>query len=197
MECTPAALLEAILFVEGGALKKSELAKLLEISPEMLSVASGALRDELLAGKRGVCVVETEDALELRSSASVAPFLQKLRATENARDIGKASLEALSILIYKGSATRGEIDWVRGVNSTTALRSLLLRGLVSAEEDPKDKRRMRYVPTPEALGHLGVTNASELPEYETLSVLLREREDVAKTSEVSDTHEASEHYATF
>ena len=52
---------------------------------------------------------------------------------------------------------------MRGVNSSTSLRTLLLRGLIEGREDERDKRRIRYSLTPEALAHLGITRATELP----------------------------------
>ena len=58
---------------------------------------------------------------------------------------------------------------MRGVNSSTSIRTLLLRGLISSEEDPADRRRIRYRVTTEALAHLGVTSLKALPRYGELS----------------------------
>ena len=53
--------------------------------------------------------------------------------------------------VFVTGATRGEIDWVRGVNSSASLRTLLMRGLIEGREDERDKRRIRYSLTTEAL----------------------------------------------
>ena len=100
----------------------------------------------------------------------VARIRQKLRANEFAHDLGKGSLETLAVIAYQGDATRGEVDWVRGINSTTSIRTLLMRGLINGKEDPSDKRRIRYSLTREALSHLGITRKNELPRYEELSI---------------------------
>ena len=44
-----------------------------------------------------------------------------------------------------------------------------MRGLIDGYEDPKDKRRVRYRLTTEALAHLGIRNARELPRAEELA----------------------------
>ncbi|MFA6502666.1 MAG: SMC-Scp complex subunit ScpB [Candidatus Paceibacterota bacterium] len=163
---TPPAAIEAVLFSAGEPLSKKQLATLLGIKPPELAVALTALGDQL-AG-RGLSVIETEDEVELRTSADAAGIVKKLRETELTRDLGKGSLETLAVIAYQSSATRSEIDWVRGVNSSASLRTLLMRGLIDGKDDPADKRRVRYNLTTEALAHLGVQNLRDLPRAEEL-----------------------------
>jgi segregation and condensation protein B len=164
---TPPAAVEALLFASGEPLEKKEIAKILGITPKELEVALAALGESL--AKRGVTLVETADTAELRTSAEASELVKALRAGELARDLGKAGLETLAIVLYKNGSTRSEIDWVRGVNSSATVRTLLLRGLIEKIEDPTDRRRAKYRPTTEALAHLGLKSASELPRYEELS----------------------------
>lgn len=164
---TPAALAEALLFASGEPLKKKELAALLEISEGELAAVvadlSNSLRD------RGLSVIETDTVVELRTTPEASDAVKKLRENELSRDLGTASLETLAIIAYQGGATRSEIDWVRGVNSSASLRTLLLRGLIEGKEDATDKRRTRYALTPDAFAHLGITKASDLPRADELS----------------------------
>ncbi len=118
--------LEAVLFAAGEPLGKKRLAELLETSDSGLEDALNALRIALT--DRGLSLIETGTEVELRTAPDAAESVQKLRESELSRDLGKASLETLALILYRGGATRGEIDWVRGVNSTAALRSLMMRG---------------------------------------------------------------------
>ena len=177
-------LLEALLFAAGEPLPKKRLATLLGISPDALQTAADGLRATLEG--RGLTLIETKDELDLRTSADAADAVKKLRESELSRDLGKAGLETLAIILYKNGATRGEIDWVRGVNSSTALRSLLLRGLVDRTEDPNDRRRARYEPTPEALAHLSAGKASDLPRYEEFSAALSREANAQADEEARD-----------
>jgi segregation and condensation protein B len=164
---TPPAALEALLFASGEPLEKKRLIALLGIKDSELSLALKALETRLEG--HGLSLVETAAEVELRTAPEAAGMIKKLRESELARDLGKASMETLAIVAYKEGATRGEIDWVRGVNSSASLRTLLLRGLIEGREDERDKRRIRYSVTTEALAHLGVARAENLPRYAELS----------------------------
>lgn len=166
MISTPAAL-EALLFASGEPIAKKRLATLLGIAQEELAAIITELVEGL--GGHGLALVETADEVELRTAPEAAEVVKKLREDELSRDLGKGSLETLAVIAYKGGVSRGEIDWVRGVNSSASLRTLLLRGLVEGIEDEKDKRRVRYSLTTEALAHLGVSRAAELPRAAELS----------------------------
>ena len=158
---TPPAALEALLFASGEPLEKKRLAALLGIKESELALALKALIQQLEG--HGVSLIETERDVELRTSAEAADVVKKLRESELSRDLGKASIETLAVIAYQTGATRGEIDWVRGVNSSASLRTLLMRGLIEGREDERDKRRVRYNLTTEALAHLGITRAEDLP----------------------------------
>ena len=158
---TPPAALHALLFASGEPLEKKQIIALLCIKETELPLLLEALIRSLK--ESGVTLIETTTEVELRTAPEAASIVKKLRESELSRDLGSASLETLAVVAYQEGATRGEIDWVRGVNSSTSLRNLLLRGLVEGKEDERDKRRIRYSLTTEALAHLGIRNASELP----------------------------------
>jgi segregation and condensation protein B len=174
MALTNPALLEALLFASGEALSKKKILTLLEISAAELEEAIGVLHEALKG--HGLALIETENELELRTAPEAHELIQKMRESDLSRDLGKASLETLAMILYRGSTTRSEIDWVRGVNSGAAIRSLTLRGLIERSEDSQDKRRARYKPTVEALAHLGISRQSELPRYAEFTTLIAEHE---------------------
>jgi len=171
---TPPAQLEALLFVAGEAVEKKRLASIIGVTPALLQKAVDVLRGEL--SNRGLSLVETDTSVELRTNGQATELIKKLRENELSRDLGKAGLETLALILYRGGATRGEIDWVRGVNSSQTVRSLLMRGLIEKTDNPEDARRPRYKATVDALAHLGVGKREELPDYEELATALRDKE---------------------
>jgi len=176
------AQLEAVLFTAGGPLEKRRLATLLAVPLEDIETALAELTNTL--SNRGVALVSTEKEAELRTNPETADVIKAYRESELSRDLGKAGLETIALILYKGGATRGDIDFVRGVNSGAALRSLLMRGLIERTDDPADKRRARYLPTIEALAHLGVGKREDLPRYaEFSSALATQESKVLTTSE--------------
>lgn len=163
------ASIEAVLFASGEPVSKKNLRALLGgITNAELIFGLRELEEALK--ERGLALIETDDEVELRTSPDAAEIVKKLRESELSRDLGKASLETLAVIAYKAGSTRTEIDWVRGVNSGASMRTLLLRGLIEGVEDPSDKRRIRYSLTADALAHLGISRAGDLPRYEELSV---------------------------
>jgi segregation and condensation protein B len=165
---TPPAALEALLFADGGPVEKKQITNLLDIKESELEIAVKVLSKQLEG--HGISVIETDDEIELRTSVEAAGVVKKLRESELSRDLGKASMETLATIAYKNGSTRGEIDWVRGVNSSASLRTLLMRGLIEGKEDERDRRRIRYNVTTEALAHLGINRIENLPRYAELSV---------------------------
>lgn len=166
---TPPAAIEALLFASGEPLEKKQLAKLLGIKDQELKIALKALREQLSG--HGVSIIETGSEIEMRTAPEASILVKKLRESELSRDLGKASMETLAVIAYETGTTRGEIDWVRGVNSSASLRTLLIRGLIEGREDERDKRRIRYSLTTDALAYLGISGSSDLPRHAELSAV--------------------------
>jgi segregation and condensation protein B len=174
--------LQALLFASGEAISRKRVLSLLEIPEEMLEAAVAELHQELSG--TGLSLIQTPEELELRTSPEATLIVEKFRQSELSRDLGKAGLETLAIVLYQNGATRGEVDYVRGVNSTAALRSLLLRGFVERSTDESDKRRARYTATIDALAHLGISKREELPGFSELAGTLAAHHAAAQ--EVTD-----------
>ena len=175
---TPPAAIKAILFASGEPIEKKRLSTILGIKNTELAIALKALVDSLKGS--GLALIETAAEVELRTAPEASAIVKKFRENELARDLGRASLETLAVIAYQEGATRGEIDWVRGVNSSTSLRTLLMRKLIEGKEDERDKRRVRYSITTEALAHLGLARTDDLPRYDELatgvSAVIKEEE---------------------
>lgn len=163
---TPPSALEALLFAKGEQIEKKELTKLLDINEAELAVTIKSFSESLK--DRGIALIETPREVELRTSPEASVIVKKLRESELSRDLGKASMETLAVIAYGTGTTRGEIDWVRGVNSSASLRTLLIRGLIEGREDERDKRRTRYSLTTDAFAYLGIARAEELPRAKEL-----------------------------
>jgi len=160
--------IEAILFWKGEPVSRGKLAELLGVEVVELNAGIEKLKENLLG--RGVVLLEKENELTFGTAPEFSSLIEKLQKEELNKDLSKASLETLSIVLYKNGAHRGEIDYIRGVNSSFILRALSVRGLVEKETDPKDNRRFIYKPSFELLAYLGVRSVEELPNYqETLA----------------------------
>ncbi|HVV15459.1 MAG TPA: SMC-Scp complex subunit ScpB [Candidatus Paceibacterota bacterium] len=172
--------IEALLFALGGPIARKELIAKLTCTSDELELAIRHLRE---ARSGGIVCVDDGTTLELRASPETSALVEEVRKEELSRDIGRAGLEALSAILYRGPLTRSEIDFIRGVNSSQTLRTLLMRGLVRKIENPKDARQWLYEPTTELLSQLGVEHRDELPEFEIVRGKLAELEAAYRLKE--------------
>ncbi len=160
---TLAGTIESLLFWRGEPLALSEIAKLTGKSEGEVKAAVSELEEVL--SERGVQVVKNADKILLTTAPGASSLIEKLTKEELSRDLGRAGLEALTIILYAGPIARPEIDWIRGVNSNFILRHLLIRGLIERLPNPSGRSYL-YQPTFELLNYLGVKSVAELPEYE-------------------------------
>ncbi|MDD5164990.1 MAG: SMC-Scp complex subunit ScpB [Candidatus Pacebacteria bacterium] len=173
--------LEAILFWKAEPVTFKKLAQLLSIEKTDLPAQAGTTEgvkvteeqikvglielEKTLQG-RGLSLVQTDTEVMLGTAKELSPLIEKLTKEELTRDLGKAGLETLSIILYQGPISRADIDYIRGVNSQFIVRNLLIRGLVERVDNPKDARSFLYKTTLDLLAHLGISKIEELPEYE-------------------------------
>jgi len=165
--------IEALLFALGRPISRSELIKMVAARPEQIEESLARLK----ARSDGIILVDDGVEVELRVDAQNSALIEKIRKEEYSRDIGKAGLEALSAVLYRGPLTRSEIDFIRGVNSSQTLRTLTLRGLVRKVPNPKDERSFLYEPTTELLAQLGVSRIQDLPDYAPVRQKLQQLEE--------------------
>lgn len=155
--------IEAILFWKGEPMSRKRLAEILKVGQTEINEALQKLKESL--ENRGIVLQEQGDDVTLGTNPEMSQIIENLQKEELNKELSKASLETLSIILYKNGANRAEIDYIRGVNSSFTLRSLSVRGLVEKSLDPKDNRRYVYKPSFELLSFMGVKSVEELSEF--------------------------------
>ena len=156
-------LIEAVLFFKGGAVSIKELAVSIGVSESEIETYAESLRMSLEG--RGVRLVRDGKTLALATAPAAHELIEKMRREELEGPLGKAGLETLAVIIFRGPLSRADIEYVRGVNCTSILRSLLIRGLIERIENPTDKRSFHYRTTAELPAFFGVGQLSELPQF--------------------------------
>jgi segregation and condensation protein B len=157
-------LIEAILFHKAESMSIKELSKILDIKKDDVEVAIKNLKETLSA--RGIILITKDDEVMLRTSPETSEIIEKITKDDLSRDLGRAGLETLSIVLYNNPISGKDIEYIRGVKSSYILRSLLTRGLVERVNNPENSRSHLYRPTFDTLGFLGISDISELPDYE-------------------------------
>lgn len=156
------ARLEALLFVASGAVSPSQLAQALEIPTKEVEEGLKALEAEYRT--RGLRLQRHAGRVQLTTAPETAPWVERFLGLEDSARLSQAALEVLAIVAYKQPITRPEIDAIRGVNSDSALKSLLSKGLIEeVGRSEKPGRPILYATTAEFLQVFGLNSIEELP----------------------------------
>ncbi len=165
--------MEALLFYYGEPLDVKKISKILEIKENVCNTLIEELTAKLSSDeKSGLMLLKHGDFFQLATKPDLAWLGQKLIQEEFKEELTPAALETLSIVAYLGPVSRSTIDYVRGVNSSFILRSLLVRGLVTREVQAERKNAFDYKTSVDFLKHLGLSRIEDLPEYEKYKNIL-------------------------
>ena len=170
--------IEAILFYKNEPVEIKKLCSILNLKEQEIREALKKLEKNLES--RGVTLVLTKDEVVLATAKEASELIEKIAKDEMTREIGKAGLETLAIVVYNNGVERKEIDYVRGVNSSFILRNLSMRGLVERRPNPKDGRTFIYYPSSLLLAHLGLNKVGSLPDFEEMQKKILEIKNTAK-----------------
>lgn len=163
--------IEALLFYRGEPVAISALEKTFETDEATMRTALDTLSQSL--ANRGIRLMELNGEVELRTAPESVEIIRNIRKEELAKDLGKAGMETLSIILYQGPLSRADIDYIRGVNSSFILRNLLIRNLIDRVPNPKDERSFLYRGTVDLLAFMGVSKIEDLPDYEKVRAELK------------------------
>jgi segregation and condensation protein B len=166
------AAVEALLFIYGEPLEINRLAKTLGVQPNEISDAIETLVALYEQENRGLTLVRNEKAVQLVTKPNLSPIVEKFVKEDFSEELTPASLETLAIVLYAGPISRAEIEYIRGVNSSFILRSLLLRGLITRAPDPKRANTYLYEASFDLLRALGIKSSRDLPEAKKYRALL-------------------------
>lgn len=163
----------AILFYLGEPVSFKRLTGLMPESSESLEEMIPELTRR--AKLSGLGLVVHDGYIQLVTNPEVSAIIETLRKEETTKDLSKAALETLSIVLYQDNVSRADIDFIRGVNSSFILRNLLVRGLIVRKPHPNDSRTFVYTASHDLLAYLGVSSIQELPDFERIQHILQEK----------------------
>lgn len=176
-------ILESLVFVSDKPVTTQELARVARA--ESRDVRRLLLEIQRETQGRGVVLDEVAGAWQFRSSAANAPFVREFLQARPVK-LSRAQVETLAIVAYRQPITRPEVDEVRGVDSGSALKMLLERGLlrmIGRREEPG--RPMLYGTSAYFLEFFGLRTLRDLP-------MLREYTELSEESQATLTARLAE-----
>lgn len=158
-------ILEALLFVSHEPLSMDRLVTVLgRVSKAEVVEALRCLREDYNQEGRSLQLVEVAGGFRIVTRPDVAPWVKRLDKVKAAPKLSRSALESLAIVAYKQPIVRAEVEEIRGVETSSVLRTLLERKLVRmmGRKDVPG-RPILYGTTKYFLEHFGLRDLSELP----------------------------------
>jgi segregation and condensation protein B len=106
-----------------------------------------------------------DDEVQLGTAPDLAGTLRQFLGQERIVRLSQAALETVALIAYRQPVTRGDLEAVRGVDSTGVLQTLLARGLIEPTGRlPTVGNPVLYATTPEFLRLFGLASLDDLPQ---------------------------------
>jgi segregation and condensation protein B len=166
------AVIEALLFASETPLTTERMAELLPDTEkkEIVSHLEGLMREYEARGG-GICLKEVAGGFQFRTRTDLAPWIRKLKAGRPAM-LSPAAMETLAVVAYRQPLVKSEIDRIRGVDVSGALKGLLEKKIVRivGRKDVPGKPII-YGTTRKFLEVFNLRDLSELPTLRELKDL--------------------------
>ncbi len=168
------AMVEALVFVADEPITVRTLAEILEEDREAVQAAVEALRSEYDDRESGLQLREIAGGWQLATRTELHETVRKFLRTKPSAKLSLAALETLAVIAYKQPVTIPEILDIRGVQSASAIKTLLEKRLIVTKGHKETVGRpMQYGTSKEFLVHFGLKDLSELPSIEDFEDLVQ------------------------
>lgn len=168
-------VIEALLFVAEEPLPLKQLCKILgKVEEAEAYAALIELIGEYEAREGGLEIREIAGGWRISTRPQHHEFVRKYLKSRPSARLSLPALETLAVIAYKQPITIPEILEIRGVSSTSAIKTLLEKRLIV----PKGRKEtvghpMLYGTSKDFLLHFGLRDLSELPSIEDFEDLTR------------------------
>jgi segregation and condensation protein B len=167
-------IIESLIFVSEEPITVKQLAAILDgESKADIEAAAEALVEEFQAREGGLEIRRLADGYQVRTRPEYSEYVRRYLKSQPSARLSLAALETLAVIAYKQPITIPEILEIRGVTSTSAIKTLLDRRLIVAKGHKQVVGRpMMYGTSDDFLIQFGLNDLSELPNLEDFEDLM-------------------------
>ncbi|MFN6963749.1 MAG: SMC-Scp complex subunit ScpB [Pyrinomonadaceae bacterium] len=161
------AVVEALIFVADEPLSVKVLADILDEEKDSVDAALRELQQEYENRDSGLQVREIAGGWQIATRTELHEDIRRFLKTRPSAKLSIAALETLAVIAYKQPVTVPEILEIRGVQSASAIKTLLEKRLIVTKGHKETVGRpMMYGTSKEFLIQFGLKDLSELPSIE-------------------------------
>ncbi len=161
------AVVEALIFVADEPITAKLMAEVLDEDRQAIEAAVDQLKLEYENRESGLQIREIAGGWQIATRTEFHEEVRKFLKTRPSAKLSLASLETLAVIAYKQPVTVPEILEIRGVQSASAIKTLLDKRLIVAKGRKETVGRpMQYGTSKDFLIQFGLKDLSELPSIE-------------------------------
>ena len=169
---TITASVEAILLTANGPVTVAALAEALDDKEVDAEQVNNVLASMVSAWDRpdsGIRLEQVADGWRCVTPAALDSYLRSYHGIAARQRLSQAALEVLAIVAHRQPVTLPEINFIRGANSASVVRTLLERKLLKMAGRKKVVGKpFLYRTSKEFLVHFGLERPEDLPDPEEL-----------------------------
>ncbi len=163
-------IVESLLFISGDLLSSDIIAGILELDKNSVKQIINEMKEKYKSNNRGITIREINDCYQLCTKLEYSDYVKKLFEPRQKQVLSQAAYETLAIVAYNRPITKAKIDNIRGVNSDSAIASLMERNLIrEAGRVDSPGRPILYETTEEFLRCFGFNSHEDLPPLDNFS----------------------------
>lgn len=160
-------IIEALVFVSDEPLTVKAIADVLKEEKSWVQVAVESLASEFNERNGGLMLREVAGGWQLATRPEHHEHVRAFLKSKPSAKLSLAALETLAVIAYKQPVTVPEILEIRGVTSSSAIKTLLDKRLIIAKGRKETVGRpMMYGTSKEFLMQFGLRDLGELPSIE-------------------------------
>ncbi len=161
------AIVEALVYVADEPVTAKTLAEVLEEEKDTIRAAVEELQREYETRGGGLQLREIAGGWQIATRTEYHEEVRQYLKTRPSAKLSLAALETLAVIAYKQPVTVPEILEIRGVQSASAIKTLLDKKLITAKGRKETVGRpMMYGTSKDFLIQFGLKDLSELPSIE-------------------------------
>lgn len=167
-----AAAVEAILFASGDPMDTERIADAAGIENSDVPRLIKILSDRYLDNHSAIEIVKLGTKYQMCTRKEYSEYIKSAMESKKQTPLSNAAMEALTIIAYNQPVTKGFVESVRGIDSSSVINSLVDKGLLDeAGRLDVPGRPVAYKTTDNFLRCFGLASLDDLPP------LVRDNED--------------------
>jgi segregation and condensation protein B len=167
-------IIEALIFVADEPITVKTIAEVLEEDRETVEAAVEELKKEYDERESGLQLREIAGGWQISTRTEFHEEIRRFLKTRPSAKLSLPALETLAVIAYKQPVTVPEILEIRGVQSASAIKTLLDKRLIVAKGRKETVGRpMQYGTSKDFLIQFGLKDLSELPSIEDFEDLVQ------------------------